>query len=545
LNFAPAATLAFPSLQCPVDRRTFLARSLALPAWSALGARANGRKSIRVTLVPTRGGVRHEIVNLAIPFARGQLADAQHLHLVDDGGRELPLSIRVLEPWTNAPRGRHGATSIRSVQIQFPADVPDAGARVDVVIGERRRDVSDRMVPVAETLNDRDGLQGPRVLALLPPDWLCASDVVGPQTPAAASDALAEYDRFVARSFPGSLQYIDSGVYHHWLFDRTSTYYTQYVRTGDRRFLEAAYHCAHFVRAHTAMTGPDAGMFTLKGADVKYVYPRAMHIHHLLTGDDRALQAAKTMARFCLTRWTPEYRPGDYRQPPLGDDPEKDRPFWSTRHEAYGLLGVLHGFEMTGGEDYWRQIARYIDALASHQAQPPDGRPADGSWRQNWALYDPNESLLPGAASPWMTAILLSALFHAWRVTADDRIPGMVTRWCDFLDRQAFVADGSKVHYIVDCFGSDHVDDAPGEQEQGMERHSTELAYSFAMGRFFSRDPRQRERFTRRFDRLFARALTIDANRPARCYNWAFQASSQMVYFMREGVRTTGRSAGR
>jgi hypothetical protein len=110
----------------------------------------------------------------------------------------------------------------------------------------------------------------------------------------------------------------------------------------------------------------------------------------------------------------------------------------------------------------------------------------------------------------------------------------MVTRWCDFLDRRGFTPDGSRAHYVVDCFGSDHLDDAGGPQEQGMERHSTELAYSFAMGHFFSRDREQRERFKRRFDRLFAIAVTIAANRPARCYNWAFQASSQLVWFMNQ-----------
>ena len=107
-----------------------------------------------------------------------------------------------------------------------------------------------------------------------------------------------------------------------------------------------------------------------------------------------------------------------------------------------------------------------------------------------------------------------------------------VTRWCDFLDRRGFIPDGSRVHYVVDCFGSDHLDDAGARREQGMERHSTELAYSFAMGHFFSRDRQQRERFKRRFERLFAIAVTIDANSPVRCYNRAFQSSSQLVYFM-------------
>src|SRR6185436_21064699 len=96
-----------------------------------------------------------------------------------------------------------------------------------------------------------------------------------------------------------------------------------YVRSGDIKFLDAAYHCANFVRQHTKLDGPDAGIFTLKGPDLKYVYPRAMHLHYLLTGDERALEVGKTMARFCLTRWDPEYRPEQYAQPPLGTDPEQ------------------------------------------------------------------------------------------------------------------------------------------------------------------------------------------------------------------------------
>jgi hypothetical protein len=525
-----------------VDRRTFLVGStgsLVLPSIGALVGRTPDSSSTWVTLISRVGPARQEVVNLGVPFGPTRLYDPGRVHVADARGQEIPSSVRILERWRVSP-GRanaEGGASIRSVQVQFPIDVGGIRpARVKIAVGEPRRNVSDRMVPVADTLIDAAGLKGPRVLPLVSADWLCASEVVGPQTPAHAG-RLSAYDRFVDRSFPGSLRYVDSDVYHHWLFDRPTAYFTQYVRTGERRFFEAAYHCAHFMRRYTEMEPPDAGAFTLKGADVKYVYPRTMHIHYLLTGDERALEAGKAMARFCLTRWEPEYRQDQYVQPPLGVDPEKDRRFWSTRHEAYGLLGVLHGWEMTGDEVYWRRVREYIDVLASHQAHPPDGRPPDGSWRQDWALYDPNETLLAGGASPWMTAILLAALFHSWRLTGDERIPGMVTRWCDFLDRKAFTPDGSKVHYVVDCFGADHLDDAPGTQEQGMERHSTELAYSFAMGHFFSRDAQQRQRFKRRFDRLFAVAMTIDANSPARCYNWAFQSSSQLVYFMHQPMK--------
>jgi hypothetical protein len=125
--------------------------------------------------------------------------------------------------------------------------------------------------------------------------------VVGPQIPASESGQYSGYDRLVEKNFPGSLQYIASTKYDHWLFDRTTCWYKMYVRTGEQRFLEAAYQGAHFVRTHTRMEGPEAGAFNPKGsADLKYVYPRAQHIHYLLTGEERSLEAGKVMAKLIL-----------------------------------------------------------------------------------------------------------------------------------------------------------------------------------------------------------------------------------------------------
>src|SRR5260370_35106697 len=145
-------------------------------------------------------------------------------------------------------------------------------------------------------------------MAFLPASWLCDSLVVGPQTSASMSGPYARYYSFVERNFPGSLAYLDSQVYSEWLFDRSNAYHKMYVRTGERKFLEAAYHAAHFVRLHTRMEGPDAGIFTLKGPDLKYVYPRAMHIHYLLTGDERMREAGKVMAHYCIKNQNPVYQ---------------------------------------------------------------------------------------------------------------------------------------------------------------------------------------------------------------------------------------------
>ena len=476
---------------------------------------------IDVRLEPEAGVAGPEIVSFGFPLPPELLDDPDGIQLLDGEGREIEASVTPLENWRIG--GREG--SLRSVLVQTRLSFADEESRrLQVRLQARSKK---RLAPFAPAPDS-----SPRVWALLPASWLCASEVAGPQVPASDSGEFAAYDRLAERSFPGSLAYIESPVFHHWLFDRTTCYYKLYVRTGERRYLEAAHRAASFVRAHTQVEGKDAGAFTLKGPDVKYVYPRAMHLHYLLTGDERARAAGESMARFCLERWEPGYRPERYRPVSPDVDPEAGREFWSPRHEAYGFLGVLHGWELTGSELYWQKARDYADALHRHQTRPPDGRPADGSFRQDWALYDPSESRLPAATSAWMTAILLDALFSYWRLSGDERVPEMVVRWCDFLDRRGLVPDGSRAYYVIDCFGSQAAPEAPDPQDQGMERHDTEIAASFAMGVFFSRDQGERERFRRRFDRLFSEALRLDLNRPARCFNWALQSSSQLVYFL-------------
>jgi hypothetical protein len=291
---------------------------------------------VTVTLVARAQNPAAEIVNFGLPLPPGFLYDAGLVRVLTASGKEIQAAVRPLEPWRID--GKQG--SIRSLQIQFRSSFDHEKTQtVKMVFGSPSSlKHTSHFIPVSDTLIDPTGLKGPRVLALIPAKWLCDSWIVGPQVPAAESGAYSAYDRFVEKNFPGSLKYIDSETYDHWLFDRTTCSYKMYVRNGDRKYIEAAYQAAHFVRTHTKMDGPDAGMFIPKGKpDLKYVYPRAMHIHYLLTGDERMLETAKIMANLILDRWDPVYHGG----------------FWTPRHEAYGWLGVLHGWEMTGDRVYW------------------------------------------------------------------------------------------------------------------------------------------------------------------------------------------------
>jgi hypothetical protein len=243
------------------------------------------------------------------------------------------------------------------------------------------------------------------------------------------------------------------------------------------------------------------------------------------------------MAEYCFNHQDPVYRPDLLKPVQLGVDPERGRNFWTLRHQGYGLLGILHGWEMTGEQKYWTKARECVDAYYKHQQQPPDGHPPDGSLRQNWELYDPNEATFPGATSAWMMALLLDPLFHYWTLTHDRRIAEMVVKWCDFLDRQGIVPDGSKAYYVINCFATK---EPRGELGPDMEMHNTEMAYMFALGLFFTKDARRKEIYQKRLQHFLDLAVQLDMNRPARAFNWAFQFTSQLVYFAQhqgEGLR--------
>jgi hypothetical protein len=93
------------------------------------------------------------------------------------------------------------------------------------------------------------------------------------------------------------------------------------------------------------------------------------------------------------------------------------------------------------------------------------------------------------------------------------------------------VPDGSKAYYVINCFAANDPKASPGEIGPDMEMHNTEMAYMFALGMFFTRDARRREIYKKRCDHFLDLAVKLDMNRPARAFNWAFQFTSQLIYF--------------
>jgi hypothetical protein len=66
------------------------------------------------------------------------------------------------------------------------------------------------------------------------------------------------------------------------------------------------------------------------------------------------------------------------------------------------------------------------------------------------------------------------------------------------------------------------------------------MSYQFAMRIFVSRDPARREVYRQRLQTLFEAVQDKNLNQPARAFNWAFQASSQLVHFLQQPGGTAG-----
>ncbi len=85
---------------------------------------------------------------------------------------------------------------------------------------------------------------------------------------------------------------------------------------------------------------------------------------------------------------------------------------------------------------------------------------------------------------------------------------------------------------MINCFAGLDPKEKPGELGPDMEMHNPEMAYTFALGIFFGKDSKRVAVYRDRFNKLFPLAMSLDVNHPARAFNWAFQFSSQLVYFM-------------
>ncbi|MBB3228570.1 hypothetical protein FHW69_003212 [Luteibacter sp. Sphag1AF] len=489
-----------------------------------------------------RGPVR---VSVGIPFAPASLADPHLVRIVDEQGTEVPAHVTTMLKWYVRGGG------VRAVRAQFVAQGTGADSTYYFIVGQpRTRDDAG--------WNYADGLEGsgaqarPAALGVLTAAWLCASQMAGPQIPATRDEPYAGY---VSAQFAWAKK-LPTADPTAWLFDRPSTLFKAYVRTGREDYLEAAeasyrYYMSGIRRDGFAMSPMCAGGWTYdkKPCDVKYVYIEPILLAVGLTGDD-SMHDTETVDHMMTLwdngGWNP--RAGAYKAP---------SDYFTERLAGLGLIETVSGYELTGDPDYLAYVKKRLDWLADHQRANPDGLGNDGSWRNSWAMHE-NDTYDAATdvrgASPWMSENIIDGLWHAWLVTADPRIPGMISGFGRYLERYGWIAhdhlvnphdwrnpcsgpDGQIAWYWSSAHADSHnLDTIQDSEGWYSDAHTVELGLAVAAAWYFETDPAAAAAQKRRFTALASSYAPSCAaiSDTARRFNWNNRGAGVAQWMIRQ-----------
>jgi hypothetical protein len=439
---------------------------------------------------------------LGIPFPPGVLRDPKLVRIVDSRGTEVPSAV------TSTLRWHFRDGSVRAVRVQFRAT---PGTYYFALGAPRTAD--------APGWPYKQGLVGGKLAALatLTPQWLTESLIAGPQSVATRDEP---YARYVDAQFrwAAALPTKDSTA---WLFDRPSTLFKAYVRTGRADYLEAAeesyrWYMAGIKRDGMPVSPSCAGGWLPdeKPCDVKYVYIEPILLAVALSGDD-SMHDAATVANMAEL-----WNSGGWNGPPAAYRHPND--YFTERLAGLGLVQTVAAYELTGEARYRARIDARVGWLYDHQHANPDGLGDDGSWRNSWNVHenDPGGVDDVRGASPWMSENIVDGLWHAWLVTADPRIPGMIVDFGRYLERHGWIdakllvsphdwrnscsGPGGQIAWYWSSSSAKNdalmkIQESEGWYSDG---HTVELGLPVAAAWYFEKDPVQAAALKKRFAAL-------------------------------------------
>jgi hypothetical protein len=475
-------------------------------------------------------------VSVGIPLPPGLLRDTEHLRILDVHGKEVPAAVTRMLTW----HFRDG--SLRAVRAEFMAS---PGVYYFAFGQPRTADVP--AWPYARDLvKDR-----PAALGTLTPEWLTASLIAGPQSVASHDEP---YARYVDSQFKwaAALPVKDTTA---WLFDRPSTLFKAYVRTGRADYLEAAEASYRWYMAGIKRDGPAVSPICGGGwlpdgkpCDVKYVYIEPILLAVALTGDD-SMHDAPTVGKMA-DLWNSggwNGAPGPYKH---ADD------YFTERLAGLGLIETVAAFELTGDKRYRERIDARVGWLSDQQRANPDGLGDDGSWRNSWNIHenDPGGADDVRGASPWMSENIVDGLWHAWLVTDDARIPPMLTAFGAYLEKYGWIDPSLLVHpqdWRNECSGaggqiawywsSSHattdalkkIQESEGWYSDG---HTVELGLPVAAAYYFEKDPARAAALKKRFAALSSSYSDSCASisDTLRRFNWNNRGAGVAQWMMKQ-----------
>jgi hypothetical protein len=417
------------------------------------------------------------LVSFGMPFPIGFLTDTNLIRVKDAGGNEIPAHVRQLVPWRNLANGTN-LPSIRSALIQVNVDfgsnrnmtlkVETGTARSKDIAAEQP--VRSNWVPV----ND-DHYPGiykvyePPVYVSLPAAWLGQCAIKSRVAPYGSYAGFYWYNIALTNQNPNlnfgqnffktainddrlvipqeRIWYFrknphigaiddDSAPYEPWLYDRSMTMFTIYLRSGDYRVLQEAHRAAYFYASKLNSNG----FLTLKPpqyvgdpGDEKYSYNECLFTDLMLLGDEGHLNAIRNVTKAAAAF--------DYTY--SGDQGYEH--IWTERHLAFTWLAFIVAFEATGDAAYAMEARLRAKYVFYHQNNPPANAdhgqaPNDGGLMHG---HDSHEGWWESGPywifSPFMTGLLVDVMQRYYQHSGDTRVWAAAQRFGDAIIN---VADG-------------------------------------------------------------------------------------------------------
>jgi imidazolonepropionase-like amidohydrolase len=471
---------------------------------------------VAVTLIPEIDDPHEAVVSFGLPFGPDVLSDPRQIRVLGPDGQEIALYTQPLATWGIG--GKKG--TCRSVLLQFQCPLKSRSpGKVSILWDKPRTKFREKAIPGAETqtVDTSEGFpfHVPKVLALLPPEWLSSSYVAWQQVPASENRSAPWFDRHLSEQFPGSLPNIATKSVEAHLYDRPATYAKIYVRHGEEKHLRAALKANDF---YLQNLGED-GFFQLKKGDHKYVYSEGSAIMYLLTGDERY----KSGVFRALKSWA-LWKRIEY----------KGQGFWTERHAGTGLAAYLHAYELSGDPEHLAMAKRFFEAVYSLQVSPLDGKEPDGAWLHTGESHGDGNGW---TTSPWMSALLMDSIWKLWMLTGEPRCAASLALYARFVQNYGVTPDRKGVYYMANSPGRGKSEDPESPP------HNMEACYVLALGYWLSGGTEKA--YLETINTLWPPILNDGANRPGRKFNWRFRETSMLVWFLQNaGPSTPDRKSG-
>src|SRR3989344_1466322 len=429
--------------------------------------------SISLRLVPSVASPgTSELVSLGVPFPPNTLFDATRVRVLNASGNEIPAYVNPIAYWHFLAN----PTAIRSVLVQFRMDMSGGGERTVTIDYSTTRQSSLTAQVYAGGLmaGKTTGAEVARILTVLPADWLVNSQVIGPQVTKSANTSYADYETWF-ETFYAAAQNYSYTTDTNWLFDRATTIYKQYIRTGNVNYLREAYNSATFYRTHIGTNGS----FDLRSGDWKYTYAEPLAIHYLLTGDERFKTTISSVASGWRNGFDPSYTVGNG--------------FWTERHAGMGWITALHAWQILGTQSTKDYALYYANTLINHVSNPPDNRGADGCWRHQSYDHDSSEFNSDYAGcSAWMSTITLDALWQYYFMTSDARVGPVAQNFVSFLNTYGWVATDRTYYFPSSKVASTVYRNA---EDAWTDLHNLEMIFAYSLAYKFDTDATRRQSY--------------------------------------------------